>query len=53
MEVIIMTKPNEQNIQYVTNSYFFTDYGGGGGNGRSRHSSTLFANCIMHNHATC
>ena len=30
MEVIIMTKPNEQNIQYVTNSYFFTDYGGGG-----------------------
>lgn len=51
MEAIIKNKPNEENIQYVTNSYFFIDFGGGAG-GRSRHSSTLFANCIMHNHAT-
>ena len=30
MKVIIMNKPNEENIQYVTNSYFFIDFGGGG-----------------------
>lgn len=29
MEVIIKNKPNEENIQYVTNSYFI-DFGGGG-----------------------
>ena len=31
MKVIIMNKPNEENIQYVTNSYFFIDFGWGGG----------------------
>lgn len=29
MEAIIKNKPNEENIQYVTNSYFFIDFGGG------------------------
>ena len=50
MEVIIKNKPNEENIQYVTNSYFFIDFGGGMG-GQDTHQPYLqTALCIIMPH---
>ena len=45
-----MNKPNEENIQYVTNSYFFIDFGGGMG-GQDTHQPYLqTALCIIMPH---
>ena len=50
MELIIMNKPNEENIQYVTNSYFFIDFGGGMG-GQDTHQPYLqTALCLIMPH---
>lgn len=52
MEAIIKNKPNEENIQYVTNSYFFIDFGGGRVGGQDTHQPYLqIVLCIIMPHA--